>query len=285
MQENAKEFAEMIYFVPEAFAKEGGMWLLRAGRNIAKPEYQVGPIMFQYHNFHFVMEGKVEFTFGGQQVALVKGDVFCMYPGIAYQYRYLPDDKRLRMIWISFDGPQVPASMATAGFRPTAPYLRQVMTKELQHTLEQVFVPPTDGFKRHLEHQASLYRMFSHLMPEDEASVSDEGPDYWIPRSINYMNTHYMEHISVQDVADFASVHRGYFSKVFTQKVGMSPVRYLERLKMEKAMELLQSATYSISEIGMTLGYPDPYTFTRAFSRYSGMPPGKWRKTHGGQQP
>jgi AraC-like DNA-binding protein len=157
------------------------------------------------------------------------------------------------------------------------------MTKELQHVLEQLFIPPTEGFKRHLEQQAALYRIFSRIMPEDEPSAARTGTDYWVERSIEYMNTHYMDGISVQDVADYSSVHRGYLSKIFTQKVGMTPMRYLEKLRMEKARELLQTTAYTINEIGLTLSYPDPYTFTHAFSKYFGVPPGKLRKTNAGQ--
>jgi AraC-like DNA-binding protein len=40
---------------------------------------------------------------------------------------------------------------------------------------------------------------------------------------------------------------------------------------------------YTINEISLTLGYSDPYTFNHAFSRYYGIPPGKWRKVRSGR--
>jgi AraC-like DNA-binding protein len=282
MQEITNEFFKDVYFIPDAFTKQGGVWPIRIGQNIAKPNYQVGPRIIGYYNFHCVMEGQVELIYNRQQTILGKGDVFCMYPGTAYQYRYSLSDKPLEMLWISFDGAQAPAILAKAGFLESTPFLKQVLTKELNHALQHLFVPPTDGFKRQLELQALLYRIFSYMMPQDVSEPTRIGSAQWIPKSIEYMKTHYMERITVQDISAYFSVHRGYFSKIFAQQVGMTPMHYLEKLRMEKAIELLQMPDYTINEISLTIGYLDPYTFTRAFSKYYGIPPGKWRKSKQG---
>lgn len=285
MLETAMEFNEWVYFVPDAFAKKGGVWLLRVGHNIAKPEYNVLPRAIEWYNIHFIMQGQVELNYDRKQIVLNKGDAFCMFPGILYQYRQIIGEKPLKMLWISFDGIQSRTLLTKAGYKESAPYLKQVMTKELHHALQQLFVPPADGYKRHLELQSSLYRIFGCMTPAEESAIPYNGPAHWVPKSIEYMKTHYMERISVQDVAAYIGVHRAYLSKVFTEKVGMTPIRFLEKLKMEKAMELLRTTTYSINEIALTIGYPDPYTFTHAFSRYYGIPPGKWRKTNAGTKP
>lgn len=286
MLETAKEFYETFYYVPDAFAKSGGVWLLRLGRNIAKPSYQIELRAINWYNIHFIVEGCAELGYGEKRLTLGKGDAFCIYPGVTYQYGYSPhpDNKTLRMIWISFDGAQSRTLLNKAGFREEAPYVRQVMTKELQHAIEPLFASPGEGYKRQLEQQTSLYRIFGCLTAAEESDLPHAGPSGWVPRSIEYMKTHYMERITVQDVAAYISIHRAYFSKVFTEQVGMAPMRYLEKLKMEKAAELLDTTAYSIGEISLTIGYPDPYTFTHAFTRYYGMPPGKWRKTAAGRR-
>lgn len=282
MLENEKEFHETVYFVPDAFAKTSGVWLLRIGHNLAKPAYKVEPRVIEWYNIHFVMQGKVKLTYDQQEITLNQGDAFCLFPGIRCGYRYRPDEKPLKMMWISFDGNHSRTLLTKAGYKETAPYLKRVMTKELHHALQQLFVPPTDGFKRYLELQSSLYRIFGCMTPTEENDFPSIGPAHWIPKSIEYMKTHYMEHITIQDVSAYICVHRAHLSKVFTEKVGMTPVRFLEKLKMDKAMELLRTSTYTIKEIASTIGYPDPYTFTHAFSRYVGIPPAKWRRTNAG---
>lgn len=285
MPENEKEIHETVYFVPDAFAKTSGVWLLKVGHNIAKPAYHVEPRVIEWYNIHFVMQGKVELTFDQNVILLNQGDAFCLFPGLKCGYRYRADEKPLKMIWISFDGIQSRSLLTKAGYKEEAPYVRQVMSDELHHALQQLFVPPHDGFKRFLELQFSLYRIFSFMTPAEESVAPSHGPAQWIPKSIDYMKTHYMERITIQDVSAHICVHRAHLSKVFTEKVGMTPARFLEKLRMEKAKELLRTSAYTIKEIASTIGYPDPYTFTHAFSRYCGVPPGKWRRTNVGGGP
>lgn len=286
MLEDEKEIQETLYFVPDTFAKTSGLWLLKVGHNLAKPAYRVKSRAIEWYNIHFVMQGKVELTFEKNKIVLSQGDAFCLFPGLRCGYRYIADEKPLKMLWISFDGILSRTLLTKSGYEETAPYLKQVMTKELHHALQQLLIPPIDGFKRYLELQSTLYRIFGIMTPAEESAPTSNGHAYWIPKSIEYMKTHYMERITIQDVSAYLCLHRAYFSKVFTDKVGMTPIRFLEKLKMEKAMELLRSSTFTIKEIASTMGYPDPYTFTHAFSRYYGIPPGKWRRMNvGGGRP
>ncbi|MDF2724752.1 MAG: transcriptional regulator, AraC family [Paenibacillus sp.] len=280
MRETAFEFHETVYFVPDTFVKSGGVWLLRVGHNIAKPEYAIEARKISWYNIHFIMQGQLIMHYDHNQVILNKGDAFCMFPGIYYKYGQVSGDKPLKMLWISFEGAQSHTLLTKAGFSESEPFLRQIMTKELHHTLQQLFVPPSEGYQRSLELQADFYRAFRLMTPDEESAIPSNGPASWVPKSIQYMQTHYMERVTVQDVSDYLSIHRAYLSKVFTEKVGMTPMRYLEKLKMDKALELLHISTHSIQDIAVMIGYSDPYTFTHAFSKYYGIPPGKWRRTH-----
>lgn len=278
MRELPAESLHVIDFVPDEFTKKGGIWLLRTGENIANPNYHIEKII-HYYSFHYVLDGKVEFVFNHERIILGKGDMFCLFPNVVYQYQYHAlADKPLRLLWLSFDGEQAITLINRAGLMKTSPYLKQVMTKELHHALKQLFVPPAEGFKRQLELHSLLLRIFSCMMPPDEIANPLSDSTEWIHKSIEYMKTHYMDRITVQDVAAYISVHRSYFSKVFTQQVGVTPTRYLIRLKMEKAAELLRSSAFTINEVSLLLGFSDQYAFNRAFHKFHGLPPGKWRK-------
>ncbi|CAH1213270.1 HTH-type transcriptional activator RhaS [Paenibacillus allorhizoplanae] len=281
VQETAKEFFESKLFVPDEFAKKGGIWPLRLGRNIAKPSYQAGPMILEYYNMHFIMEGKVEFTFDKEHIILSKGDVFAMVPGSTFRYGLAPSDATLQMIWISMDGLQAPELFAKAGFSKATPYLYGVMSKELEATLRQLFLPRKYDMKRHNELCSILYRIFGLMIPTDPSEKNQTGKENWIPKSVAFMDTYYMENITVRDVADYLALHRTYFSKMFSEEMGVSPVQYLHRLRMEKAAELL-SSDFMISEVSLLLGYSDAYAFTHAFTKYYGSPPGSWRATHRG---
>ncbi|WP_309119777.1 AraC family transcriptional regulator [Paenibacillus sp.] len=278
VQESAVEFIETRYFTPDDFTREFEIWPIGVGRNIAKPNYSTKPRALEHCSIHFVIEGKVEVNYGANRIVLSHGDAFCMFPGAVYQYRYVPSEKPLSMYWISFTGSLSEAMLTRIGFRESASYLKQVLTTELLLTIKNLFHPASDGPKGQLRLQSSLYGIFSHMMPDDERSTNKQVPQL-IAGSLKFMDAHYSEGINVKDVAANATLHRTYFSKIFTEHVGMSPKKYLENLKMEKSLELLQNTSYTISVISHSLGYTDPYTFTHAFTRHFGVSPGKWRKT------
>lgn len=278
MKESISEFIETKYFTPDDFAREIGLWLVSVGQNIAKPNYSTKPRALEHCSIHFIMDGKVELDLGLNRIVLSNGDSFCMFPGIVYQYRYVHSDKPLSMRWIAFNGAQSTALLNRTGFQESTPYLRQVLTEELKHAIQNLFMTSTKGVKGQLQLQSSLYSIFSHLISSDESAFIRDGLPPGISESIDYMKAHYTEGITVQDVALHADLHRAYFSKIFNEHIGIPPKQYLEMLRMEKALELLRLTSYTISVIAHSLGYSDPYTFTHAFSRYFGIPPGKWRK-------
>jgi AraC-like DNA-binding protein len=272
-----REIAVQQFYIPNPFARSGGLWPLNTGQTRAKPSYHVGPRVLEYFNLHFVRDGCVELCFHDQQIVLGKGDVFAMFPGIVYRYRRVESTSELQMTWISFDGPQAGQLMQWSGFTPVTPFVRQVMNAELELALRQLHTNRQLDEKRQIEICSLLYRIFS-LMIRPAPPIRSAGQDVWLPTCIEYIHTHFMERITVQDVADYVSVHRVYFSKVFTERTGLTPLKYLQKIRMEKAAELLCANILTIEEVALTLGYPDVYSFTRAFGNYYGSPPGKWRR-------
>ena len=57
-----------------------------------------------------------------------------------------------------------------------------------------------------------------------------------------------------------------------------SPVEYFNRLKMQRACELLRFSTKGVKEIGRELGFEDPYYVSHAFKKLTGVSPATFRK-------
>jgi AraC-like DNA-binding protein len=72
---------------------------------------------------------------------------------------------------------------------------------------------------------------------------------------------------------------REHFVRLFSDRMGMPPMRYYSRLKIEAAQAMLSSTNLRIQEIADKLGYVNQFNFTRAFRRVSGMSPSGYRAT------
>ena len=72
---------------------------------------------------------------------------------------------------------------------------------------------------------------------------------------------------------------REHFVRVFTERMGMPPMRYYTRLKIEAARAMLSSTNLRVQEIADKLGFENQFGFARAFRRVSGMSPTEYRAT------
>ncbi|WP_261305263.1 AraC family transcriptional regulator [Paenibacillus andongensis] len=286
MQEFAHEYAQQLYLNPSEFIKMSGLWCLRLGHNVAKPNYQVGPKRIECYSLHFVVEGQLLLQYEDRDAILKPGDICCFFPDESYSYRIYEPEKTLKLIWIAFQGPQAAPLLQSLGLTQTTPILRARCSKEVWTKLYALLHFISDqpdsvqdiGFS--LDLQEKLYAVFAVLMKEEKAindakGIVDDIP--WLKRSLDFMQLHYMEGISIKEVAEVAGVHRSYFSDIFKKMIGVSPNRYLYRLKMEKAAALISLGDRNITEVAYTVGYPSLYSFSRAYSNYYGYSPGSKR--------
>ncbi|MFC4597509.1 helix-turn-helix transcriptional regulator [Cohnella hongkongensis] len=282
MQEYDYEFAEFIYYTPGSLDRDGRLWPVRAGRSLAKPNYKVGPKRIECYSLHFVQDGMIRLEYGDRHADLRKGDLFCLFPGLTYHYRMLPSDAPLRMSWLALDGDRVRPLLELAGLTPDKPYGRERIDDRVRESAERTIQALQAGARwspsTALELHGLVCGLFADLIPDTAAVYSSE-PAGWIEECLEYMELHASEGISVQQVADFAGVHRSYFTQTFTRQIGISPMKFIQRIRMEKASRLLRETNATVTEIALSLGYPNVYTFTRAFKSYYRVSPQALRST------
>jgi len=87
-------------------------------------------------------------------------------------------------------------------------------------------------------------------------------------------------HLVIRDLAAAVNLSSGRLAHLFKSEVGISPQRYLNNLRMEKAKELLEHGLLSVKEIAAEVGIPDVSRLCRSFKARYGMTPKEYRKTH-----
>jgi YesN/AraC family two-component response regulator len=93
-----------------------------------------------------------------------------------------------------------------------------------------------------------------------------------------YIEEHYMQDISLQDVAAAMGYSDAYFCKIFKQCFDKSFIAYLNDFRTQKAISLLGDVTISIKDISSKAGYRDANYFTRIFKRSTGITPSEYRE-------
>jgi len=157
------------------------------------------------------------------------------------------------------------------GFAPQYPIplfrIVNVMAQEwqLSHSLERFHVNT-------LFHQF-VYEVFNQLQKQD---IFLSKPDL-AAQALRYIHDHYMETITLEQLAQTLSYSAKNLSKVFKKETGHSLIDYVIQVRIDHAKELMKNTSATIQEIAESVGYSDRLYFTRIFKKFAGVSPGRYK--------
>jgi AraC family transcriptional regulator len=96
-------------------------------------------------------------------------------------------------------------------------------------------------------------------------------------RAVDYISANLDEEITLAQLAEVAGLSVFHFARTFTRAMGVSPGRYVSRMRLEKAMAEIAAGKLSLAEIAFKAGFSSQASFTTAFHRMTGLTPGEYR--------
>lgn len=108
--------------------------------------------------------------------------------------------------------------------------------------------------------------------------------DKRIQQAYDFIKKNHRQKLLLQDLATTVALSPFHFQRLFQQEMGESPARCIHRIRLERAGHLIRAnPDLTISEVAMDCGFSSLSTFSRAFSKKYGMPPGTFcRSSHPG---
>ncbi len=132
--------------------------------------------------------------------------------------------------------------------------------------------------------------LFIEVVRQHVQSLADETPDWLsglrdphIGQALCLIHGQPAAPWTLQRLAREVGMSRSVFAERFHYFVGISPMQYLVRWRMQLAQRQLELPGASISRVSALIGYGSEAAFNRAFKKLMGVPPGQWRKRHAGQ--
>jgi transcriptional regulator GlxA family with amidase domain len=133
---------------------------------------------------------------------------------------------------------------------------------------------------------AALARSVSGIMLVDGArasqrpfmSVQKDYPEPLIQRSIEWMASRLASPVAIDDLAKAMHVSYRTLNRRFIEITGLTPLAYLQALKIERAKELLEGSHHDFEAITASVGYEDVSSFRRLFKRSTGLSPAQYRR-------
>lgn len=120
--------------------------------------------------------------------------------------------------------------------------------------------------------------MMDYLVPA--SSLSLKKSNKILKTCLHYMNQHYANHLTLQEIADQVHLHPNYLCAMFKDYTGQTVFQHLTRIRIEKAAELLRSTDISVSETASACGFESLSFFTKKFKLIIGIAPKEYSLRH-----
>ena len=125
-------------------------------------------------------------------------------------------------------------------------------------------------------HLLRRYSSYTSHPPADPPGAAVAG--WRLPRVIEHMNANLAEDLSLAQLAAVGGIGPTHFARAFRAAMGELPHRYLVRLRVERARDLLERTTLPVIEVGLRCGFEQPNHFATMFRKITGLSPRAYRK-------
>ncbi len=122
------------------------------------------------------------------------------------------------------------------------------------------------------------YQRFMYITGFVKPQVSIDYSNKIVQATKDYLEAHYSEEISLENVAEQVNISPQYFSKLIKKNTGFNFIDWLSMLRVKKAKELLTNSNYTVKEVCFMVGYKDPNYFSRIFKKRIGITPSEFIK-------
>lgn len=99
-----------------------------------------------------------------------------------------------------------------------------------------------------------------------------------VSHALDYITLHYMEPLKIEELADWCHISETHFRRVFSAYMKMSPLEYINLVRIQTACEYLKKTDSPIADIAHKCGFSTLSTFNRNFKQAMGVSPREWRK-------
>ena len=270
------------------------------------------------HMLVFVVEGGAVFLFQGETIALQAGEVLYISKGQVYQAKADPGEG-CRFYFLHFqpasgvrslspetareeveqfyqalqDGPsQDVSSMPQAPFSRVL-LLRKTPCEDLRDeviSLLEKAVAERDHFSLNSRMMISFFcgllfglltRLALKTLSGSNPILYDQSTHPLVQVTLRYIRRHYKEPLTLPLLCHAAGVSPQYLIRVFQKHLGMTPLQYINRLRITYAKDLIRFSHLSLKEIAYDIGLENPHYFSRLFRKLEGMSPMDYKKSLG----
>ncbi len=173
-----------------------------------------------------------------------------------------------------------PETMSKAAFEITGkdylPYFSPavIFHSELASLLRELHMIIMEEEKDFRKEEIFFFLLEQLIKEFSEKGIEQSGPEENRETKIicNYLEKNYMKNITLDELSGLTGLSKYYLLRSFTKQKGISPYRYLETIRIDRAKKLLEQGVLPI-EAALQTGFTDQSHFSNFFKKFIGLTP------------
>lgn len=284
-------------YTSSAFARDSLLFLQEAGSlQAAKPHTSRRSGLSSYL-FFLVISGSGSLQTGDETYALHAGD--CVFLDCSVPYAHTTSQDLWELKWVHFSGMQMPGIYRKFLERSGSPVFCPASSlgfSSFASLLDRLYeLSVSDSYIRDMQLNEALASLLTQLMQEawrpsggrssqgtsqtDKERGASPSGKLAIGDVRLYLDTHYTEEITLDQLAERFHVNKYYLMRRFRQQYGTTVGSYVLHARIGAAKRLLRFSDATLEEAGARVGIPDANYFSRIFKKIEGVTPSQYRRS------
>lgn len=269
---------DIVHF-NETFQNQMDLNLLFFGKEECLSGHAWGPGLRDCYIIHYVHEGSGRFRMDDRTYELTAGHGFLIPPETLVYYE-ADIDCPWTYSWIGFRGLHAKSLLQRANLSLMNPVF-QSHSSVFQTCYDDLTEARSERGGDVLI-QSLIYRFMAELISSSPDSFLEPKiscpKEVYVRKAIEWIESSYSQKISVMDIARSVGLDRTYLSGLFKVQFGVSLQTFLLEYRMNRAAELLRNPDLTVSDVSRSVGYTDPFLFSKMFKKVIGQSPRASRK-------
>lgn len=250
-------------------------------KDLKKQSNEVTRVL-QHHKILFIKGGSGSFKIGNEWYPIKKGMLFYVVPNVLQTIK-LNYDEPITFFSVHFNFTNIffeDNKWTTSDIVKNLP-LQTAQELNDYYTIENIFNKLTECWSTKQPGYEFISRtLLQQLLIAIYQNIKKQDRNYATSLKINkiiqYMNQHTTENIKLADLAQITQLSPTYLAKIFKETTGYSIIVFFNRIKIDKAKDLLIENNRKIKEVAKEVGFSDEFYFSRVFKKAEGISPSEY---------
>ena len=260
--------------------RTASLFVQNTGRQQCGAGYGWGPGVRDHFLLHHILSGRGTCIIDSRKYVLQAGDSFLVYPDTTIHY-YADEDQPWEYVWVGFNGMDAERYVELTDFSRESPVLTGEGGETIALLLEEIYRAYGTAIWEHMAMMGRLYALLSHLVERAQRGRAPRRDSLdCAEAAADYIVNHFAEPVTVEQLADHFSVSHSSLYRKFIKRYQMSPKRFLLEYRIDRACILLATTDHSVQEVSNSVGFDDPFYFSRVFKEIRGVSPRRNATVH-----